>query len=554
MSGISSNTGVQRSETTLPDPANVKDEKNSTVEERRARKREQDRLCQRRKREKDRENLRRLEARLNGLQKADETKTVLDLILRHEQDQAKIDRQVERMRQLQSLLQAGLADLDKDAKDASTTTTRERNEIKFQSPESDEQNEHGSVRTQSISHSYVMPGADGNTSTAGHSVSLLDMMSTSASAYNVLPTFKDYSNASILGPSALPDPLLGYSHTGPAATAQPAKSDGRSTAPWIAAGNMVADACKRVQQLHSMTVASPESVDQHILMTVFFYGWDHAIAFIDANHALWACLRQVDEVVLTAWNPTARLSSLWSMWMTMKAQSQGTEASATMEPKFMRPRPSQMHIPHRADIDYFVWPGVRERIVFDQDRYYSSESFLKLFSSSACFIWPFDIADTFIEDKRTRLLQFSPELVRRLYNIRFWSIDVAFLNEYPEFVGDIPTYNSIPPRVDDAPACGNQYFFFQNDEEDDDTHMSTTTSNPSNDPNSNVTATSAPTSQEPMTTPAGVMIRHSQWNFKPDNNFMQGANVGHVHSNAPLFAHPPKDARNGGGHVILTGP
>lgn len=109
-----------------------------------------------------------------------------------------------------------------------------------------------------------------------------------------------------------------------------------------------------------------------------------------------------------------------------------------------------------------IRPGVRERLVFGQDRYYSEEKFLRLFSSSTMFLWPFSMADTFFDNKQTGLYQFSPELTMRFHNINCWSIDTAFITEYPEFAGDIPTYNSIPPHIDDKMSDGKN-FYFQNE-------------------------------------------------------------------------------------------
>lgn len=63
-------------------------------------------------------------------------------------------------------------------------------------------------------------------------------------------------------------------------------------------------------------------------------------------------------------------------------------------------------------------------------------------------------------------------MTRRFHNLNYWSIDTAFLTEYPEFVGDIPVYNSIPPKVEER-DISNQYFFFQ-DEENNDCPLSTT--------------------------------------------------------------------------------
>lgn len=302
---IVSNTGVLRSDSTQVDTVQVKMESRSAQEERRARKREQDRLCQRRKREKDRENLRRLEARLNGLQKADDSKTVLDLILRHEQDQAKIDRQVERLRQLQSVLKAGLSDLAKDATGASSSNSKDDDST----PESEDRPD-GEVPRLMGSVNGSMGAIEGVTG-AGNPQSNGGYSMTGNPVYSG-QMYTDYS-----GTSALPaDTIAGIVP----AFARPdiSVAPDAPSAPWMFAGNMIENACKRAKSVPGANVSTAESIDQHIILTVALHGWDQALPFIEPNHALWTCLRQVDEVVLSTWNIVARMSSLWSMWKLMK--------------------------------------------------------------------------------------------------------------------------------------------------------------------------------------------------------------------------------------------
>jgi len=112
-------------------------------------------------------------------------------------------------------------------------------------------------------------------------------------------------------------------------------------------------------------------------------------------------------------------------------------------------------------------PGVRERLVFHGHKYYSTEAFLRVFSSSTLFLWPFEVSDAYTEDESTRSLQFSPEIMRRFNNINYWAIDESFLCAYPEFRGDMPSYNSIPGVVQEK-AGGGQEFCFHDDHDDDD--------------------------------------------------------------------------------------
>lgn len=53
--------------------------------------------------------------------------------------------------------------------------------------------------------------------------------------------------------------------------------------------------------------------------------------------------------------------------------------------------------------------------------------------------------------------------MRRLNNINYWTVDSAFLTEFPEFTGDVPTYNSIPPCINEK-ASGGQTFHFPDED------------------------------------------------------------------------------------------
>ncbi|RDW74225.1 hypothetical protein BP5796_07667 [Coleophoma crateriformis] len=78
--------------------------------EKRARKRELDRISQRRKRQKDRETMNRLR---NSLEQPHDPSWLHHLVLKQEADLARLHRHGERMIQIQTLLQADLADMDK---------------------------------------------------------------------------------------------------------------------------------------------------------------------------------------------------------------------------------------------------------------------------------------------------------------------------------------------------------------------------------------------------------------------------------------------------------
>jgi hypothetical protein len=72
-------------------------------------------------------------------------------------------------------------------------------------------------------------------------------------------------------------------------------------------------------------------------------------------------------------------------------------------------------------------------------------------------MWNSDFSTTFVQNDK-QLFQFSDDLIRRFENLNCWRIDASFIAAYPEFAGDIPTYNSVPKKIDDR-SYGEEYIY-----------------------------------------------------------------------------------------------
>ncbi|KAH0388328.1 hypothetical protein KCU92_g973, partial [Aureobasidium melanogenum] len=400
------------------------------IEMKKARKREQDRLCQRRKREKDRENLRRLEARLNGLQNPDEPKVVLDLILRHEQDQERLNRQAERLRQIESLIRTSLSDIGNEATSSST-------------PNDSVVDAKLDAKSATSLPTAPIPTTVPTTEVPMYTTVQTAPMPTATTTSMVMPI----NNPALLAsqyPMTIPLSM-------PPQQSQPVMS---STPP------------EHQQQISTITDAmsavpgtavayTDEAFDQHIIVMVMIHGWDAVAAYMQLD-PLWNLLRQIDGSACSQWRKADRMVGMLSFRRMMKGMAMGPQAMANIEPKFMRPRPSQIHVPHIPNGDYFPWPGVRERFVFEGHKY-DNDTFLALFNSSTRFMWNSDFSTTFVQNDK-QLFQFSDELIKRFNNLSCWRIDASFIAAYPEFAGDIPTYNSVPKKIDDKSYDGEYYF------------------------------------------------------------------------------------------------
>lgn len=302
----------------------------SAAEQRKARKREQDRLCQRRKREKDRENLRKLEARLDGLQNSDDPKVVLDLLLQREKDQAKLERQGQRLRQIEALLHAGIKDLGREG-----STSPGAGKAESQDDDSDmfggdsaepEMRTNLPLRNAAVDIGTsidMMPNVFGTTT---HQTSqLYDEALMSAPMFN--PGFETRSDSLLMGPGIGPTAMssaFSYSPNQPTAdnTSWTIPSPQRPLDPpsivegqartWLSSLN-------QVRCIDSRSSLSESMIDQHIIITVVVRGWDVAASQF-ALDPIWLCLRQLDEAVFINWNwrNVDRLVSLLLIRMQMK--------------------------------------------------------------------------------------------------------------------------------------------------------------------------------------------------------------------------------------------
>jgi hypothetical protein len=299
------------------------------AEVKKARKREQDRLCQRRKREKDRENLRRLEARLNGLQNPDEPKVVLDLILRHEQDQERLNRQAERLRQIESLIQTSLSDIGSQLA-ASSTPNDSVADAKLNAKE-----------TLSLPPAPVpVPEMPMYTSVQGAP------MPTTTTTSMVMPI----NNPALLAsqyPMTIPLNMSQQQHQ--QQHVQPVMPP---TPPENEVISKITDAMSAVPGAAAYT---EEAFDQHIIVMVMIHGWDAVEAYMQLD-PLWTLLRQIDGGACSQWRKVERMVGMLCFRRMMKGFATGPQAmAATIEPKWMRPRPSQLHVPHIPNGDYFPW-------------------------------------------------------------------------------------------------------------------------------------------------------------------------------------------------------
>jgi hypothetical protein len=101
---------------------------------------------------------------------------------------------------------------------------------------------------------------------------------------------------------------------------------------------------------------------------------------------------------------------------------------------------------HSPGIDFFAWPGLRERFMYFQHNY-CSNLFWYLFRKSFRFAWPFDARDCYTINNETGLYEISMMFDQRVADIQCWTMGPEIFEHFPEFQSDMPMYNRIPRSV-----------------------------------------------------------------------------------------------------------
>lgn len=182
-------------------------------------------------------------------------------------------------------------------------------------------------------------------------------------------------------------------------------------------------------------------------------GWD-AVAKRGPLHPSWEILRRIDQTLFPTCPNTERLAIMRAMHLLLQFHTESTtERYARLPPWYMR-RPSQ-NLAHSYAIDYFAWPGVRERFIFNEHDYCGNE-FWHLFCKSLRILWPYEFRDCYTREVETGLYKLSPMFDQRLTDIRCWTMGPDFFRRFPELYSDIPAFNHIPLPLSPGAKIGQK--------------------------------------------------------------------------------------------------
>jgi hypothetical protein len=102
-----------------------------------------------------------------------------------------------------------------------------------------------------------------------------------------------------------------------------------------------------------------------------------------------------------------------------------------------RLRPSQERIQHPAVIDFLVWPGLRDRLVFEHQKYTSTGKFSAAFVENFHFHWPYSERDIFAYNPVSNRYEVSKIFLAFAYDLKNWTMRPDFFRKFPEMQSDI---------------------------------------------------------------------------------------------------------------------
>jgi hypothetical protein len=331
----------------------------AAIDRRKARKRELDRISQQRKRKNDRETISKLKTQVRALEQQTDDNHVYNLILKQEKDQDKIKRHIERVKQIEALIQADLKDLGEDDCGAPAAQLEASNPV-VPRQQTEQHISNHSINTankrESSTESRAAPAQqprmvhlDGmawnDLADDVHTISPPNSSKESPEAYMDLDDMSTFVESPPIAPLGIPELPLALEVEGdPHWALQDASSLNQSLqnpqcfkceSMWTVCDTAVIQG--RGQFLYAGDTQSYVESDADIIITAITQGWSKASKSRWWS-TQWESLRQIDQFCHSMCGPVERMASLWTLIHMFKYQRFLGDPLASQLPAFLHPR------------------------------------------------------------------------------------------------------------------------------------------------------------------------------------------------------------------------
>jgi hypothetical protein len=179
------------------------------------------------------------------------------------------------------------------------------------------------------------------------------------------------------------------------------------------------------------------TLDLHVPFRAAIFGWDTVGE--DANHPVWAALKRVDQQVFGTWtNKAQRIALMYVCQTLLQYRENPTKENLERVPRWFRPRPAQEKVQHPAVIDFLVWPGMRDRLVFEHEKYTGTGDFSAAFVNNFNFYWPYTEREIYTFNPQSQRYEVSNVFLQYAYDFKNWTMRPEFFKKFPEMQHDVP--------------------------------------------------------------------------------------------------------------------
>jgi hypothetical protein len=166
-------------------------------------------------------------------------------------------------------------------------------------------------------------------------------------------------------------------------------------------------------------------------------------------HPSWLILSRIDQVLFPSMPKPERLAMLKAMHLLLQFHLEPTLERYTRLPPWYSYRPVQ-NIPHTYGVDFFAWPGFRERCIFNEHTYCCNDFWI-MYQRNLRLLWPHGFEGCYMRDTRTGLYRSTPMFEQRIREIKCWTMAPDFFARFPELWSDIPASDQIPQSLSPSP-------------------------------------------------------------------------------------------------------